>query len=79
MIRERYLPLDKAAKILGVTTKTARAWLEMECGLVFRPAKFRRSLVAEADVQRVIDARAGKRKWTGRQSGTEATEVRAVS
>ena len=64
MIAERYLPLDKAAKICGVSPKTMRRWLEKDCGLVFRNARFQRVLVAERDVQALIAKRTGARSWS---------------
>jgi hypothetical protein len=64
MITDKYMPLSKAAKILGVTTQTARKWFEIDCGLVFRPARFQRSLVSERDLQAVINKRVAKRGWS---------------
>lgn len=68
MISERYMPLNKAARILGVTSKTARKWFERDCGLVFKAARFQRTLVSETDVQRVIDCRTGVRNWSVRKA-----------
>lgn len=64
MISERYMPLDKAARICGVSPKTMRRWLEKDCGLVFRNQRFQRVLVAERDVQALIAKRAGVRSWS---------------
>jgi predicted site-specific integrase-resolvase len=64
VIQERYMPLDKAAKICGVSPKTMRRWLEKDCGLVFRNARFQRVLVAESDVQALIAKRIGARDWS---------------
>lgn len=69
MISDRYMPLNKAAAILGVSTKTARKWLEMDCGLSFPRARFQRSLVSERDLAAVIAKRAGRREWSARKVG----------
>lgn len=71
MITEKYMPLSKAAKILGVTTKTARKWFEIDCGLVFRPARFQRSLVSERHLQAVINKRVAKQSWSSRSGPDE--------
>ena len=65
MIQERYMPLRKAARQLGVHAKTLRRWLELDCGLVFPTSRRGSSpLVSEQDIQTVIAKRTGKRKWS---------------
>jgi transposase len=65
MIADRYMPLRKAARILGVPSRTMRRWLQADCGLVF-PAmgRGRQPLVSESDVQAVIAKRTGTRDWS---------------
>ena len=62
---DKYLPLDKAAKQIGVSPKTLRRWLEKDLGLVFRQPKFQRVLVSERDLQELIRRRTGARGWSG--------------
>jgi DNA-binding transcriptional MerR regulator len=68
---DKYLPLDKAAKQIGVSPKTLRRWLEKDLGLVFRQPKFQRVLVSERDLQELIRRRTGKREWPVSRSKTE--------
>lgn len=68
MIPESYMPLNVAAKRLGISTRTMKKRLESICGLVFRLNRYERPLVAERDVQTVIDRCSGVRRWHGRKA-----------
>lgn len=61
---ERYIPLGKAARQLGVHRQTLRKWLEIDCGLVFRSmGRGNSPLIAERDLEAVIAKRTGARNW----------------
>jgi hypothetical protein len=72
---DKYLPLNKAAKQLGITTKTLRRWLEKDCGLVFRLGRYERALVSERDLEVLIRKKTGERNWSRpRRKGEEPPE-----
>lgn len=75
---DQYLPLNKAAKQLGVSPKTLRRWLEKELGLTFRRLKrFERALVSERDLQELIRKRTGERNWPpARRKGKDLPETK---
>lgn len=65
MISERYIPLAKAAKILGIHRQTLRKRLEKDCGLVFgRMGRGVSPLVSERDIQFLIEKYTGQRNWS---------------
>ena len=62
---DRMMPLGKAARMIGVDSRTLRRWLEHDRGLAFvRLGRGASPLVKVADLQAVIARRQGIQKYT---------------